>query len=225
MQEVHVMGQYSQLAVGDIYTFLEACGVTLLVTLASLVLGTLLGTALGLVRCSKNKVISSLPLIVMEPLRNSPLVVQLFLVYYGLPVVFGILLDAYTAAILTLSLNTAAFFAVLVHNSITAIPTAQWEAGYALGHGKVSTFVNVIFRQALRLLIPQAITLYINQLQCSSMISLISLRDICRIGQVVSVRTMQPFLVWGIVFALYYVISFPLARLASYLEKRVNFSY
>ena len=109
MQEVHVMGQYSQLAVGDIYTFLEACGVTLLVTLASLVLGTLLGTALGLVRCSKNKVISSLPLIVMEPLRNSPLVVQLFLVYYGLPVVFGILLDAYTAAILTLSLNTAAF--------------------------------------------------------------------------------------------------------------------
>ena len=75
MQEVHVMGQYSQLAVGDIYTFLEACGVTLLVTLASLVLGTLLGTALGLVRCSKNKVISSLPLIVMEPLRNSPLVV------------------------------------------------------------------------------------------------------------------------------------------------------
>ena len=74
-------------------------------------------------------------------------------------------------------------------------------------------------------MIPQAITLYIGQLQCSSMISLISLQDICRIGQLVSVRTMQPFLVWGIVFALYYVISFPLARLANYLEKRVNFSY
>lgn len=225
MQEVHVMGQYAHLAVGDIQTFLEACGVTLFVTLISLILGTLLGTALGIVRCSKNKVISFLPLIIMEPLRNSPLVVQLFLVYYGLPMVFGILLDAYPAAVLTLSLNTAAFFAVLVHNSITAIPVSQWEAGYALGHGKVSTFVNVIARQAMRLLIPQAITLYIGQLQCSSMISLISLQDICRIGQLVSVRTMQPFLVWGIVFALYYVISFPLARLANYLEKRVNFSY
>lgn len=219
------MGQYAHLAVGDIQTFLEACGVTLFVTLISLILGTLLGTALGIVRCSKNKVISFLPLIIMEPLRNSPLVVQLFLVYYGLPMVFGILLDAYPAAVLTLSLNTAAFFAVLVHNSITAIPVSQWEAGYALGHGKVSTFVNVIARQAMRLLIPQAITLYIGQLQCSSMISLISLQDICRIGQLVSVRTMQPFLVWGIVFALYYVISFPLARLANYLEKRVNFSY
>lgn len=225
MQEVHVMGQYADLAVGDIFTFLEACGVTLFVTLASLVLGTLLGTGLGIVRCSKNKVVRSLPLILIEPLRNSPLVVQLFLVYYGLPMVFGILLDAYPAAILTLSLNTSAFFAVLVHNSITAIPASQWEAGYALGHGKVSTFVNVIARQAMRLLIPQAITLYIGQLQCSSMISLISLQDICRIGQLVSVRTMQPFLVWGIVFALYYVISFPLARLANYLEKRVNFSY
>ena len=225
MQEVHVMGQYAHLAVGDIQTFLEACGVTLFVTLISLILGTLLGTALVIVRCSKNKVISFLPLIIMEPLRNSPLVVQLFLVYYGLPMVFGILLDAYPAAVLTLSLNTAAFFAVLVHNSITAIPVSQWEAGYALGHGKVSTFVNVIARQAMRLLIPQAITLYIGQLQCSSMISLISLQDICRIGQLVSVRTMQPFLVWGIVFALYYVISFPLARLANYLEKRVNFSY
>lgn len=225
MQEVHVMGQYANLAVGDIFTFLRAVGVTLFVTLISLVFGTILGTALGIVRCSKNKVISSLPLILIEPLRNSPLVVQLFLVYYGLPMVFGILLDAYPAAILTLSLNTAAFFAVLVHNSITAIPVSQWEAGYALGHGKVSTFVNVIARQAMRLLIPQAITLYIGQLQCSSMISLISLQDICRIGQLVSVRTMQPFLVWGIVFALYYVISFPLARLANYLEKRVNFSY
>lgn len=225
MQEVHVMGQYADLAVGDIFTFLEACGVTLFVTLVSLVLGTLLGTGLGIVRCSKNKVVRSLPLILIEPLRNSPLVVQLFLVYYGLPMVFGILLDAYPAAILTLSLNTSAFFAVLVHNSITAIPASQWEAGYALGHGKVSTFVNVIARQAMRLLIPQAITLYIGQLQCSSMISLISLQDICRIGQLVSVRTMQPFLVWGIVFALYYVISFPLARLANYLEKRVNFSY
>lgn len=74
-------------------------------------------------------------------------------------------------------------------------------------------------------MLPQAITLYIGQLQCSSMISLISMKDICRVGQIVSVRTMQPFAVWGIVFALYYVVSFPLARLAAYLEKRVNFSY
>ena len=225
MQDVHVIGQYAHLSTGDIFTFAQACGVTLLVTLISLLFGTILGTALGIVRYSKHKVIRFLPLILMEPLRNSPLVVQLFLVYFGLPVVAGILLKPYSAAILTLSLNTAAFFAVLIHNSIMAIPVSQWEAGYALGHGKVSTFLQVVAPQAFRLLLPQAITLYIGQLQCSSMISLISMKDICRVGQIVSVRTMQPFAVWGIVFALYYVVSFPLARLAAYLEKRVNFSY
>lgn len=221
----HIMGQYSGFAVNDLYLFLQAAGVTLKVTLLSLLLGTLLGIVLGIIRCSKNKLVRFLPLIVMEPLRNSPMVVQLFIVYYGLPVVAGILLDPFPAAVITLSLNTAAFFAVLVHNSITAIPQAQWEAGYALGHGKASTCIHIIARQALRLLIPQAITLYIGQLQCSSIISLISMKDICRTGLLISVRTMQPFLVWGIVFALYYIVSFPLARLASYLEKRVNYSY
>ena len=225
VQDVHVIGQYAHLAIGDVYTFAQACGVTLTVTLISLLIGTILGTFFGIVRCSKNKVISFLPLIIMEPLRNSPLVVQLFLVYYGLPVMAGILLDPYPAAIITLSLNTAAFFGVLVHNSITAVPVSQWEAGYALGHSKVSTFIHVISRQALRLLVPQAITLYIGQLQCSSIVSLISLKDICRVGQLVSVRTMQPFAVWGIVSALYYVVSFPLARLANYLEKRVDYTY
>ena len=225
LAEQHVIGQYSHLSTGDISTFLSACGVTLSITLISLVFGTIIGIILGIIRCSKNKVIRFLPLIIMEPLRNSPLVVQLFLVYYGLPVVAGILLDAYPAAIITLSLNTAAFFAVLVHNSITAVPNAQWEVGYALGHGKISTFMHIIVQQAFRLLIPQAITLYIGQLQCSSIVSLISLKDITRTGQLVSVRTMQPFIVWGIVFALYYVVSFPLARLANYLEKKVDYTY
>lgn len=221
----HVMGQYSGFTVNDLYLFLQAAGVTLQVTLLSLLFGTLLGILLGMVRCSKNKIVRFLPLLVMEPLRNSPMVVQLFIVYYGLPVVFGILLDPLPAAVITLSLNTAAFFAVLVHNSISAIPNAQWEAGYALGHGKLSTFRHVITRQAFRLLIPQAITLYIGQLQCSSIVSLISMKDICRTGLLISVRTLQPFLVWGIVFALYYIVSFPLARLATYLEARVNYSY
>ena len=221
----YVIGQYAQFVVGDLGRLFQGAGVTLSITLISIFLGTLLGIFLGIVRCSKNKVIRFLPLIIMEPLRNSPLVVQLFLVYYGLPVVAGILLDQYPAAIITLSLNTAAFFGVLVHNSISAIPQGQWEAGYALGHGKISTFLNVITRQAFRLLIPQAITLYIGQLQCSSIVALISMKDIARVGQLLSVRTLQPFLVWGIVFAMYYIVSFPLARLANYLEKRVSYSY
>ena len=208
----------------DMRMILNATLLTIRVTLLSLAIGTALGLILGLIRCAKNRGLASLPLIIMEPLRNSPLIVQLFLVYYGLPSV-GIRFDAYTAAILTLSLNTAAFFAVLVQSSIQSIPRAQWEAGYALGHNKVSVYVRVIAMQAFRLLIPQAITLYISQLQCSSLVSLVSLMDLTKAGQIVAQKTLLPFLVFGIVAALYYIISFPLARLSEYLERRTGFNY
>ena len=186
-------------------------------------IGTVLGLILGLIRCSKNKVINKLPLIVMEPLRNSPLIVQLFLVYFGLPSM-GIRMKAMQAALLTLSLNTAAFFAVLVHSSIMSLPKAQWEAGYALGFNKFQIYTNIIAKQALRLLIPQAITLYISQLQCSSLVSFVSLMDLAKAGQQVAQKTMMPFTIFGIVAALYFVISFPLARLAKYLENRIGFT-
>lgn len=215
---------YAQFKWSDVRMILRATGVTLQVTLLSLLIGTLVGLVLGLIRCSKNKAISIAPLFIMEPLRNSPLLVQLFLVYYGLPSV-GIRFDAYTASILTLSLNTAAFFGVLVHSSIQAIPRAQWEAGFALGHSKTSTYIYIIARQAFRLLIPQAITLYISQLQCSSLVSLVSLMDLTKAGQVVAQKTFLPFLVFGIVALLYYILSFPLARLSEYLERRAGFNY
>ncbi len=216
---------YAYLTSNDAMQFVKATGVTLYITLMSLFFGTVLGVLLGLVRCSKNRVVRTLPLLVIEPLRNSPLVTQLFLIYYGLPMVSRIMLDPYPAAILALSLNTAAFMGVLVHNSVSAVPDGQWEAGLALGHSRVSTFCHVIARQALRLLVPQAITLYISQLQCSSLVALISIMDLTKLGQNLALRMLRPFLVYGIVFLIYYVISSPLAALARRLEKKLAFHY
>lgn len=86
--------QYLSLTHYDIFFFLKAIGMTLWITLVSITIGTLIGIVMGLIRCSKNKIISAIPLIYIEPLRNSPLVTQLFLTYYGLPVVANIVLDA-----------------------------------------------------------------------------------------------------------------------------------
>ncbi len=214
---------YARFKWSDMVLIFKSAGLTLEVTLLSLAMGTLLGVLLGLQRCSKNRVLKFLPLVVMEPLRNSPLIVQLFLVYYGLPSM-GLRIKAMPAALITLSLNTAAFFAVLVHSSIIAIPKAQWEAGYALGFNKFQIYVNIIARQAIRLLIPQAITLYISQLQCSSLVSFVSLKDLTKAGQIVAQKTLLPFLIYGIVAGIYFALSFPLARLARYLEKRTSFT-
>lgn len=215
---------YVKLTWNDAYQFLGGIKVTLTVTLISIFLGTILGTIIGAIRCSKNKIISSIPLIFIEPLRNSPVVVQLFMVYYGLPMVSHIIMSEYESALFTFTLNTAAFFAVIVHNCVKAIPQAQWEAGYALGHSKFSTIRNIIGTQVIRLLIPQAVTLYIGQLQCSSLVALINLSDITKVGDVITARTFKPFIVWGIVFALYFIVSFPLSKLAQKLEKKYSYS-
>lgn len=217
--------QYLHLTPYDALFFLKATGMTLWITLVSILFGTIIGLVLGLVRCSKNKFISAIPLIYIEPLRNSPLITQLFLTYYGLPVVANIVLDAKMAAIITLSLNTGAFFAVLVHNSVKAIPHFQWEAGYALGHSKLSVFRYIIVPQVLRLLIPVTITLYINQLQCSSFVSLISLIDLTKARHILTLRTMRPFLIWAIVFILYFAVSYPLSRIAKRMENKFSFSF
>ena len=210
-----------QLTANDMLQFVDAVGVTLFVTIVSLFFGTIIGVILGVMRCSQNKVVRFAPLILIEPLRNSPLVVQLFLVYYGLPMVLHVILLDYFAAILTLSLNTAAFMAVNVQSAILAVPKGQWEAGLALGHSRTSTYIHIIARQAFRILLPQAITLYINQLMCSSLVSLLGIMDLARLGRFLTARTLKPFLIYGIVGLLYFVISYPLSRLAKRLEKRL----
>ncbi len=222
--EIFNYADYARFKWSDMVMIFRATGVTLHITLVSLFFGTLLGLIFGVIRCSKSRLIRTLPLFVMEPLRNSPLIVQLFLVYYGLPSL-GIRMNAQVSAILTLSLNTAAFFGVLTHSSILAVPAGQWEAGYALGFSRASVYVNIIARQAVRLLVPQAITLYIGQLQCSSLIALVSLMDLTKAGQVIAQKTLLPFLVFGIVALIYYILSAPLAQLAKYLDKRIGFYY
>jgi His/Glu/Gln/Arg/opine family amino acid ABC transporter permease subunit len=215
---------YLSLTANDGVFFLKATLTTLWLTLSAIACGTIIGFLMGILRCSRNKIASSAPLVIMEPLRNSPLVTQLFLLYYGLPMISSVVLDAYTSAFIALALNTSAFMAVLVHSSIKAVPRSQWEAAYALGLGKISAFTYVIGRQALRILIPPAITLYIGQLQVSSVVSLISLIDLTKAGEVLTLRTMKPFLVWAIVFGIYFVISYPLSKLSRYLEKRIDFA-
>lgn len=221
--QVFDFAAYARFKWSDMRMILKATGVTLEVTLMSLAIGTALGLLLGLIRCAKNPVVNKLPLILIEPLRNSPLIVQLFLVFFGLPSI-GFRIKAFPASVLTLSLNTAAFFAVLVQASIQAIPKAQWEAGSALGFSKLQIYTHIIAKQAIRLLIPQAITLYISQLQCSSLVSFLSIMDLSKAGQQVAQKTMLVFLVYGIVAGLYFIISYPLARFAKYLEKKTGFT-
>jgi His/Glu/Gln/Arg/opine family amino acid ABC transporter permease subunit len=212
----------SGFSVNDIYFLIEGVGNTAFVAVISIFFGTLIGTIVGMIRSSKNQMLSILPLIYIEPFRNTPLLIQLFFVVYGIPMITGINFDNYTSAILVFSLNTGAFIAVLTHASILSVSSGQWEASFALGHGKISTFKEVIFKQAFRVFLPSSINLYVGQIQMSALIGLINIKDLTKVGDILTVRTWQPFLVWAIVMGVYFLISYPLTRYARTLEKRLE---
>ncbi len=209
------------LSLKDVPFLAGAVWTTVWVTGLSLLLGTILGFFLGLVSGLRMRFVNKLPLLFIEPLRNSPLLVQLFLVYFGIPMLTKHNPSQAGAAVFTLSLNTAAFIAVVVRASIEAIPKHQWESAYALGLGRTETFLSVIAPQALRIFLPPALGIYISQLQVSSMVSFIGLIDITKAGQVLTLRTFKPFLVWTIVLLLYFVITWPVSLWARHLERRL----
>lgn len=219
-----MVGAYAAFTLNDLWTLIKSAGTTLWITLVSITIGTIIGIALGLILSSKNNFLNKLPHIFIQPLRNSPLITQIFLVYFGLPAISKLSPSSTVCAITALSLNTSAFFAIILNTSIRAIPKSQWEAGMALGHSKMQTFTRIVMSQVVRLLIPQAILLYIGQLQCSSFVALISIRELTRTGETIAIRTFQPFLVYGIVFAIYFLISFPISKFARRLEKKVSYN-
>ncbi len=166
--------------------------------------------------------LSVLAAVYVELFRNSPLLVQLFLVFFGLPMVLGFGLDPVTASVATLSVNTSAFITVIVVAAFDAVPRGQWEAASAYGLGYWNRLRDVILPQAVRTMIPPTIVLLVGQLQVSSLVALINVMDLTKVGSILNIRTLQPFIVWPIVGALYFAVSKPLSMLAGYAERRMQ---
>jgi His/Glu/Gln/Arg/opine family amino acid ABC transporter permease subunit len=213
--------QYTALTWNDALLLVQGLGVTLGVWSASMVAGVLLGFALALIRRQRIPVLSALVVAYVETFRNSPLLVQLFLVFFGLPMVLGVGFDPVPAALLTITVNTSAFITVIVVAALDAVPKGQWDASSAFGLGYWAQLRFVVLPQAVRTMIPPAITLAVGQLQVSSLVALINVMDLTKVGSILNVRTLEPFLIWPIVGLLYFVVSKPLSLLGAVAERRL----
>ncbi len=206
----------------DALLLLKGMGMTITVTLLAIAIGLVIGFFIGLLRSLKIPVLSKLLLVYIEPIRNSPLIAQLFFAYYGIAMVTDFSPSAFQAAVWTLGINTSAFAAVIVNASIMSVEKGQWEAAYSLGMNYWKTFRLVIVPQAIRVFIPSFVGLCVNQLQVSSLVSLIGFVDLTRVGYMLTLRTYRPFLIWSIVAVLYFALSFPISKFARYAESRVK---
>lgn len=214
--------RYTEFTPFDAWLLTQGLGVTIGLFFATSLIGVLVGVIWGVIRFYRVPVLMQVITFVSEVLKNSPVLVQLFLVFFGFPGLLKINVTPVTAALITLSLNTAAFVYVIAVSAIESIGRDQVEAARVFGLTRWQVLRDVIAPQAAAFSIGPLTALLVNQLQVTSLISVIGVMDLAKIGANLNLRTLKPFIVWTAVGILYYIAAKLVAMLGSALEKRLR---
>jgi polar amino acid transport system permease protein len=173
-------------ALGYLQLLLQGALVTVELSFGALLLGSLGGVVLGILRGARHPAARYSALVAIEAIRSTPFVILLFFVYYALPLALDIDIPPYPAAIAALSLHCSAYMAEIVRSGVEAVPKGQWEAAYALGLDHRRVLRLVILPQALRIMIPPTIGVYVSTLKESSLASIIGFVEL--LGQGMAIR-------------------------------------
>lgn len=208
-----VVGRSWPVLLNGLWTTLHISGI-------AVVLGVLLGTAVALVRLAPVRPLQVLARAYVEFLRGTPLLVQLFLVAYGLPQVLQVRLPAYAAATLAMGINSSAYVAEIVRAGIQSIHRGQFEAAYALGLSPWQVMESVILPQAFRRVLPPLVNEFATLLKNTSLVATVALVDLFRAAQMLVAATYRPFEFYLTVAGVYLVLTVFLSQLAHTLERR-----
>ncbi|MGM0500366.1 MAG: amino acid ABC transporter permease [Bacillota bacterium] len=200
---------------------LKGLGVTVFVTIISCFSGTVLGTLLALGKIYGNKYISAMTRIFISIIRGTPLLVQLFIIYYGLPS-YGIRLTPITAAIISFIINSGAYQAEYLRGSIQSISGSQLKAAQSIGMTKLQGIRHVILPQALRRVIPSWTNEFIYMIKYSSLAYVIGAKELMTEGKLIASRNYQFFNVYFVVALIYLVVIIIFVYLFNRLEKKVT---
>lgn len=194
--------------------------VTVELTAWSLILTIAIGLAAALMRLSGSVVSRAVARVYLEAVRNTPLLVQLYLFFYLLAPIFGI--DRFWSGVLALAFFEGAFGSEIFRAGILSVGRGQWEAGASLGLGRLHTCRFIVFPQALRLVLPPLTSLVVNLIKHSAIVSAIAVADLATAGRNVIAETYLSFEIWFTVAAMYLVLTIALSLLASVLERRLE---
>ncbi len=199
-----------------------AKGLWLTLELAAIaaLMGVVVGTAVALLRLAPARLLQILARAYVEFLRGTPLLVQLFLVAYGLPQILQVRLPAFAAATLAYGINSSAYVAEIVRAGIQSIHRGQFEAAYALGLTPWQVMESVILPQAFRRVLPPLVNEFATLLKNTSLVATVALADLFRTAQLLVVATYRPFEFYLAVAVVYLVLTVALSQLAHTLERR-----
>jgi L-cystine transport system permease protein len=194
---------------------------TIPLTLASFSLGLALALVVALMRLSGNAVLSGIARVYISIIRGTPMLVQLFVIFYGMPQL-GITLDPWPSAIIALSLNVGGYAAEIIRAAILSIPKGQWEAGAMIGMSRWQTLVRIVLPQAARVSVPPLSNTFISLVKDTSLTSVILVTELFRIAQRIAAPTGQFLTVYLVAAAVYWVICVVLALGQDALERRLD---
>jgi polar amino acid transport system permease protein len=205
---------------GEYLFLLKGLQWTLLLSLVSFACGTVTGLAIALLRTSGNRYVEKATAGYIALFQGTPLLMQLFVVYYGLAL-YGMKLDAWVAIAIGFTLHSSAYLGEIWRGSIEAVPRGQVEAAKALSLGYFSRMNDVVLPQAIRISLPATVGFLVQLIKGTSLAAFVGFTELARAGTMVSNQIFKPLLVFGVVGILYFIVCWPLSLLGSRLERRL----
>lgn len=207
---------------GYLPMFGEGLLVTLKVTVCALLLGLLLSVPLSLCKISNVRVLQLFAAFYTSVFRGVPILVQVFMMYFGIPIATGLKFTAFQAGTIVFAMNSAAYISESMRGGIMAIDRGQYEASMALGVRYPAMMKDIILPQAIKSVLPSLVNEFIGLLKNTTLIASIGLVDILRVGQLIQAATYRAFEPFFVISVFYYVLVMGLSFLGKLLERRVN---
>ncbi len=195
---------------------------TLELAFISLACAMVIGVVASLMGLSKNPILKAINSVFVAIIRGTPLLVQGFFIYFGITGMLGIRISAFLAGTIALSLNAGGYLSEIFRGGIQAVDPGQREAARSLGLSARQTTWRIILPQAIRICIPSVVNQWCITIKDTSIISVIGLAELTKMGQTIIARTYRSFEVWIMVGAMYFVVIWLLTLLARVVEKKVS---
>lgn len=206
----------------NIPILLQGAVITIQITVMAVGCGFFIGMIAALANLSRFKIVRLLVKCYVELFRGTPLLVQIFMIYFALPMVIGQSINPYVAAVTACSINSGAYVSEIFRAGIQSIDKGQMEAGRSLGLTWAQTMCYIVMPQAFKAIIPPLGNEFIAMMKDTSLVSVIGFEELTRRGQLIIARTYGSFEIWTAVAIIYLIMTLSISQLVAFLERRYN---
>lgn len=197
---------------------------TVFLSLVGFLAGGLVGFGVALARISENAIVRRISLAYVNLIQGTPLLILMFVLYFGLPVL-GLEMPPLAAACIAMTLFSAAYLGEIWRGCLEAVPRTQWEAADCLALARWERMLLVILPQALRIATPPTVGFMVQIVKNTSIASVIGMAEMTYIGKLINNATFQPFRTYLVIAALYFALCYPLSWLSRRLERKLNVAH